>query len=187
MPEHIDIMTPAVDRGAQFTVNIAAPSVPIVPVPAAISTLYSGDGKSEFVHNDNYIILSVGYLIPESFCIANYDIPSVPADNMAVPQVLLSAYGLVSLVHHPVLGFGTDGQMRLPFPNYEFSVGIFIDVNTGHSPFISSEGFELRLQFPVYPGAEQANISMQNVPAGLDGQVIYVTPFLKVLHNLPLT
>lgn len=185
MPEIIEIMTTAVDRGAQFTVNIAVPSVPLIQVPAAIPILFSASGISTFVQGDNFIVLSGGYFIPESFSLANYDSPSVPANNMAVPQMWLTAYGLTTTLQHSIGAFGYNGRIRIPFPNYEFSIGTFVNVINNVSPI--NENFQLQLDFPSYPGAEQANISMQNVPAGLDGQVIYVTPFLKVLHNLPLT
>jgi hypothetical protein len=187
MAEIIDIMTPAIDRGAQFTVNVAALYVPIVQVPAATPILYTGSGASKFVHGDNFLILSAGYFIPECFSLANFDSPSDPSYNMAVPQFMLTAYGLVTAINYAIGAFGNGGLLRIPFPNYEMSIGTFVDVI--HNALPINEGFQLQLDFPIYPGAMpiQANVSMVNVPAALDTKVIYITPFLKVLHNLPLT
>ena len=180
MSERITILTPDVNFCPLITVNTAALSVPIPNMGAPVA-MYSSDTVTFlFQDGDNIELLSVGYHIPERFVL--YD--SLPGVGATAPVIItrLYAYQNVSGVSVPLDQFGNNGNIKIPFPNYELSLGVFVDAHT-----VIGEPFYLQIEFPVTTGFDVWNISMQNVPAALNGQTFHIVPFVKILHNFALT
>ncbi len=181
MAEIIDLLATAHDGGAEFTVDTTGPlSVDLVPVNPAIHKLYAGGGTSQFKRGDSFTILSVGFFIPENFVMYNYE--NVFAETISVPVILLQGVKLLGGAIS-IFNFGSNGLFRMPFHNYEYSVGTFTDPEENNL----IEEFSLQTLFPFTSGLDRPQISMVNVPAVLNGVTIKVTPFIKVLHNFVLT
>lgn len=190
MPEQIDVLSAPFQMGAQFTVNIAVASVDLVPcVPGVPQILTAGGGTIlgggyEFRNGDNFEILSAGYHIPENFVMAQYD--TAGAGEFMLPIMFLQADPVGAAPAIPVQQFGNNGTLRMPFEEYEISLGSFVDIEalgvTG-----TGGGFSLQMLFPYTVGLDNPRVSMINVPPALDGEIIQVTPFIKVRHNFPLT
>lgn len=183
MPEIIDILMPNVDAAPTFTVNIAVNSVDLVPNPAGTQVMYAGANVSKFVRGDSFIVLSAGYFVPEGFRIYGYEEAGLL--KWPVPILLLSGRPAGGGIDITINSFGNNGQLRMPFPNYEISIGTFCDPEQNNlSPGAT---FELKEAFPVVSGIDSVQVSMINVPAALNGIVFKVIPWIKVLHNFPLT
>jgi len=70
--------------------------------------------------------------------------------------------------------------------SYDTPADVFIDIQnqapvTGS--YLKNEDFTLSLSQVLY----FTNVSMVGVPAALDTTIQFVTPYVKVLHNFPLT
>lgn len=188
MAYQVDILSTQIQNGAQFTVNTAVNSVDLVPsFPGNPQTLFAGSGTvggggNLFSEGDNFTILSAGYHMPENFVMAQYEI----AGGGEYPFPIMFLRGAVTGGGPilPITQFGNNGNLRFPFENYEMSLNTFVDpVKRG----LVGGDFELQILFPLTSGADSPQVSMINVPAALNGVVIYVTPFIKVLHNFTLT
>lgn len=183
MPEIIDVLTPEVDQCPTFTVDTTGPLfVNVVPNPAGTQIMYAGTGQSKFVRGDSFIVLSCGYLLPEAFRIYGYG--PLGIGKTAVPLLLLSARPQGGGIDIPIISFGNLGLLRLPFPNYELSIGTFCDPEANN---LTGATFQLKEQFPYPTGIEFLRVSMVNVPAVLNGVEFKVVPWFKVLHNFALT
>lgn len=175
--EHIEILTPKITECPYFTVNVAVDSVDLIST-GVWTKLYAGMSIANFVRGDNIIILSAGYFIPERFQLYGYE--AAGAMLTPSPLMLLTILKQGGL-HQPVYPFGSDGTLRIPFPNYEFSIGTFVDVE---NLAVTSATWNLELTFPYLNGEpDSLQISMVDVPASLDTKVFRVVPFVKVLHT----
>lgn len=182
MSEKIDILTPKYTDCSFFTVNNAVNSVDLNLVDPGPLPLYAGNNKSKFQRGDCFVVISAGYFIPEGFRIYGYE--SAGADLWSVPMIQLTALKSTGGPQIAIMNFGNLGLMRLPFPNYEFSIGTFTDTEEQN---INSPTFELTTIFPYWIAPDQPQISMINVPVALNGIVFRIVPFFKVLHNFDLT
>lgn len=182
MPEIIDVMTPLLSECPTITVNTAVTNVPIVKTIPNLLTHYAGAGTSHFVRGDNFIILSVGIFIPERFVAFQYE--SAGAGDFSSPVIFLAGLPLGAGIPIALFNVGANGQIRIPFYNYELSMGVFTDTEANN---FSAATFELQSQFPFTSGLDDPTISMVDVPAALNGVVFSVVPFIKVLHNTHLT
>lgn len=174
--EIIDILTPKVDDCASFVVNNAVDSV-VVNIVAAFTTMYGCDNLYSFVRGDNFTILSLGYFIPERFCVFGYE-NADPASLNSVPQINLLSVGSLGL--GIPLHIGQNGKLNVPFPNYEFSIGQFIDTEESG---MTDPLFSINCKFPFDSDADKLLISMIDVPAALNGKTFHIVPFIKVMHN----
>lgn len=179
--DRIDILTPELSQCASFTVNTAVNFVPLTPTVLGDPILYSGNDEYKFTKGDNITILSAGYFLPERFVIYGHD--NAAAAKNCVPWLFLYSIGSAG-AGSVVWQFGSNGRLNCPFPNYEFSLGTFVDsIELGMiDPF-----YWLTLRFPFQSDADNLNISMVDVPAAMNGVKFYVVPFIKVLHTLPMT
>lgn len=177
MPEVIETLSPMFGKLPYFVVNTAVNSVQVIPEPTNPALMMSGNSKYRFRRGDCFTILSVGYFIPEQFVIYSMD-ETINFNSMPIIK-LYSADGMgyVNLTQ-----FGTDGEFKLPLPNAEISVGVFVDPEIAG---LSTATFNLYSSFPYLVNSLQ--ISMINVPAALNGVTVKITPFIKVLHNFQLT
>lgn len=178
--EIIEIMTPELTGCANFVVNNAVDSV-VLNTPAAPSIMYSGNNGHKFTNGDNFLILSAGYYIPERFTI--YGHQSVDPNKSCTPQMLLRVNEDPAGFSFVVDQFGNDGALNIPFPNYEFSIGTFIEIEQFS---LSTPLFNIAVDFPNSIDPDKPLISMIDVPAALNGKTFYVIPFIKILHNIPL-
>jgi hypothetical protein len=179
--EHVEILTPKVTECPSFTVNNAVDSVDVTAT-GVWTTLYGAQGLKNFKRGDNFIILSAGYFVPERFVIYGYGAAGVILTPS--PELFLSILKQGGL-HQPVYPFGTDGSIKFPFPNYEFSIGAFVDVE---DLAVQSVTYQLECTFPFANGEpDNLKISMIDVPAALNTKVFRIVPFVKVLHTEYLT
>lgn len=183
--EVIDVLTPGVTTGAHFTVNLAVDSVNLASFSGVPEFLYAGNGGTLFALGDNFVVLSIGYFVPERFVLAEFG----GTGNMPVATAQLFFYDNVTTVETEVGGLGDDGMIRVPFANYEMSVGTFVRPAQNRVEDIPSpvtNPFRLKMKFPITSMGLTPQVSMINVPAALDGKDINVTPFVKILHNTKL-
>lgn len=174
--EIIDILTPQVSDCGSFVVDNAVDSV-IVNIPAGHKVMYACDDLSSFVRGDNFTILSIGYFIPERFMVYGYQ-NADPAFVNSVPQISLLSIGSLGL--GVPLHIGQNGKILIPFPNYEFSIGQFIDTE---SSGMTDPLFQITCKFPYDNDTDKLLISMVDVPAVLNGKTFNIVPFIKVMHN----
>jgi len=176
--EIIDILTPDNDKLPTFQVNTAVTNVLVTGIAAPGAKLTSANGVfSRFQRGDNFTILSVGVFVPERFCI--WDYPDVSGIKRSSPLMQLN--GTLGGGLTPIFTFGNIGDMKIPFQNYEFSIGVFND--TERLGLIDAS-FELSMLYPVV--ANTLSISMVDVPAVMNGLIFRIVPFIKVIHNFPL-
>jgi hypothetical protein len=187
MSEILEILTSKGNGGQKFTVDTALP-----PAGQTIATQGSfecdnSEQKSLFARGDNIAIVSAGIILPESFLLGNIGFGVAPL--AALPRLNIYFYTEPAHVkYYPIIS-GATGNFSIPMENYEYILNSFVDVTKG--PFKDSVGvtvYEIPGNFTCYlsidPGT--VKISMVNVPAILHGQVMRITPFIKVIHNIPL-
>lgn len=181
MPEYIDYLSARTHEGGQFIVDTTGPiSVDMTSTLIDFSTLYAGNGTFEFTRGDCFIILAAGYWIPERFTLYNYEDAGTLHDSF--PKLNLRGHELVSGANIPLHQVGSNGFVRMPLPNSEVSLGVFTDPESEGI----DENFSIQAFFPFQSGVDRPQVSMVNVPAALNGETVYVTPWIKVLHNFPL-
>lgn len=183
MPARIDVFTPDITECPSFTVNVAVNSVNLIPpVVGNFYDLSTGfdttvtDSKY-FSNGECFNILSCGLIMPDSFVLTNY---SHAVGTLPVVLMYLQAEERVSGTSFDILQFGNSGTQRIPFENYEMSVGAFVD----SAKLGITESFKLKVSVPYTSGvADYPQVSMLNVPAAVDGNTFYVIPFVKIEHN----
>lgn len=173
MSEIIDVLMPKISLSPYFTVDTTGPDYVSVIAPAApIMDLFSSDvTKYKFDRGDNVILLSLGYFIPENFC--SYE---MAGPNYSVPSWKLYGYKETAATNTPLKQFGVNGSIQSPFPNYEMSMGVFLDTET-----LLADSFHLQIAMST-----AGRISMIGVPAVLNTKVFHVVPFAKIMHNFEL-
>lgn len=175
--EIIDILTPDYDDCPNFTVNNAVDFVQVVNI-IEFEFKACNLAASKFLRGDNFTVLSSGYFIPERFVL--YSTQEVGGTNFSAP--ILQLYGTVGGGSIPLLPFGNNGQLKLPLPNYEISLGCTIDAEA--NGLIDPLGFILRGYFPTI--IDSLQVSMIDVPLALNGKKFNIVPFIKILHNFQL-
>lgn len=179
--ERIDILTPELNDCASFVVNTAVNSVVVTPPALSDKIFYSGNDGYKFEKGDNLIILSAGYFIPERFVLFGYQNAGI--NKNCTPQLFLQLKGSGGGTQ-VIWQFGSDGRLNLPFPNYEFSIGTFVDsIALG----MTDATFSIVGTLPFPGDVDRLLISMVDVPAALNGLTFQLIPFVKVLHTLELT
>lgn len=172
MPERVDVLRTTPGNGSFFVADVSVESVELLPNAAGPRVLNSDFALSKFTRGDNFTILSMGYILPESFVLANQLQKSTASFD-------LTAYKAVSTIDIPLEAVGVNGRLAVPFPNYELNVGTFVDTEDASI----DEDFYLRVvSTDPYP-----LVSMLNVPASFDAETFEVPIFIKVLHNFTLT
>lgn len=180
--ELIDILTPDNDLLPSFVVNTAVTNVNVTGIAAPGAKLRPSNGVwSRFKRGDNFTVLSFGIFIPERFTVWDYPDTSGVKRSAPVLELYGTCDGGATLL--PIIPFGNNGKIKIPFQNYEFSIGTFCDVesiglNTGAI-------FELMILYPSI--VNTLSISMVDVPAAMNGLTFKIVPFLKVLHNFTLS
>lgn len=176
--EIIDILTPDNDLLPSFVVNTAVTNVNVTGIAGPGAILRACNlANSKFTRGDNFTILSAGIFIPERFTVWNY--PDAGGTKYSAPIIQL--YGTVGGGATPIFPFGNNGELKIPFMNYEFSLGVHVDTEEAG---LTDATFQLGTYFPVNVNTLQ--ISMVDVPAAMNGLTFKIVPFFKVLHNFQL-
>ncbi|MFA5697979.1 MAG: hypothetical protein WC888_06130 [Candidatus Izemoplasmatales bacterium] len=177
--EIIDILTPDYDQCPKFvgdnTVDFVQVSVSLLPFQLKACNL----AEKTFNRGDSFTILSIGYMLPERFAIWSSNDPG----GLKFSAPIFQLYGSNGGANLPILPFGNNGQLKLVFSNYEFSVGSYVD--SEDCGLINPGGFVLSAYFPV--NIDSLQISMVDVPTAMHGKTFYIVPFIKILHNFPLS
>lgn len=194
MASYIELLASKGNGGQQFTVD-TTPGVLSVPIAlhtggAANNECDNVDGKSLFQVGDNMLIVGAGINLPENFCFANIGFGGAPL--AVLPKINMYFYTEPGHVKYYPSIAGSNGSFFVPFENFEYIVNNYIDVvqgvfKTNLAP-PNDVSIGIPQHFAVYLSVDPGSckISMVNVPAALNGQVERITPFIKVLHNLPL-
>jgi len=184
MAEIIDILMPRFNDTPYFTVDVSAASgyVAVTPGGGPFGIWGVAGQQSLFSKRDNIRLLTAGFYIPESF--TNADWYSKKWSEVPSNALQLTVYNLAGkqVAFMPGFGSSSNGTFALPFPNYEHALDLFCDFANLTGSTYQITGDQYFLTGAVYCN----NISMVGVPAALDGKVIKVTPFIKILHTIPL-
>lgn len=184
MSELIDILTPNTSDCPAVVVNTAVNAVVIPDAGVSVAMRSSDEFFFYFRSGDNIELLSFGYFIPERFIMYNPVFGGLGIENPC-PSIALYAFtdppppGVG--VQIPFNQFGFNGTIKMPFPNYEMAMGVFVDTSVA-----VAEKFRIECAFPFNSGLNTSQLSMVGVPAALNGVTIHIVPFIKVLHNFPL-
>ena len=182
MAEKIDVFSTPYGKGARFTVNTAVNSVDLDSVTGNPEKMLAGAGVGLLADGDCFEILSCGFIMPENFVLSQY---STAAGGTLLQPVMFLNMEVPAGPVSPIEPFGNNGQQRIPFENYEMSIGSFVDpVKLG----VTGGAFQINCRFPLEVNiGDLPQVSMINVPAALNGEIFDVTPFIKIRHNFNLT
>lgn len=174
IPRNIIETLTNVQNANTFTVDNSQPSVPIVTGGGTLTAELSNVlGNVQFAPGDNFEILSIGIALPLQFQLYDTEINSISAQF--IPSILLQVFNGATV---PLPGLN-NGQISIPFANYEYSIGQFINVQTlGMNPFWLLGKFNSLVT---------STVNMSNVPNSLNGQTFSANIFIKIQHNFPLT
>lgn len=180
MPEIIDVIAPEYANLSSFTVDTSG--VDFVTLAVGAGTPYAGNrtGKFVFTKGDSFRLLSCGIVIPEAFTFWRDVALGTP-----LPLIDLIPYGVTSGQSYSNPGF-SGGAQYVPFENYEMVSDNFFNCKDAINTVVpgktlETENFRLQVYFSI-----ALKISMLSVPVALNGKVFKVTPFLKILHTIPL-
>jgi hypothetical protein len=198
--EILDIMTQKAGLlfGQYFTVNTAAapPYVTLSHYGAQAEVeLDNSSARSLIAKGDNLQLVTAGFALPEGFCLAT---PQKGTGKFLLPKMSIYFYPEehttpVDVYHHklyPILG-GTNGTFFIPFCNFEYLLNIFINVNS--DTFYDATSLVNRVgvgaKFGIYMGMDEGTIriSMVNSPSSLNASEQSIMPFIKIVHNNPLS
>jgi hypothetical protein len=134
-------------------------------------------GHNVFQYGENYVVLSIGCILPLSFQFWDVDDSARTGFTFWVNEKGTTIKNLQSRLNH----------IWIPFGSYEMSLGMYFPGHGYTDPLIDDD-FQLRARF--FDKGDLGNfphISMLNLPESLDEQKFYVPVFIKVLHTYPLT
>jgi hypothetical protein len=188
MSERIDILMPIETGMASFVVNNAAAGgvVPLV-APSGSTVLYNSGAGSLFTQGDSFIIQTFGLILPLSFQLDR----SLIASKLPRITLYLNGYGFTTNLSYTFqeisVQFTHGSNFYLIMENYDTPLNIFIDIP--NEPLVGESAINNE-QFQLQMGLENItsyNVSMVGVPAALNGTTQYIIPYLKILHNEPLS
>jgi len=181
MPEVIDIITQTQDKCPFFVVNNAVdfvtPTNPAVPN----DKLYNASSKDVFQNGDSFSLLSAGIILPEAFTF--WKDPAALA--LALPVISLFCFGATTGLGYTIDSLGKKQTFFIPMENYEIALDVFVD--SRKQTQILAPTVTLNENFSLKSALANVKISMQNIPAALNGKTFILVPFFKILHNFPLT
>lgn len=187
MSERIDIMMPPVDCLPYFVVDTTGPLFKPVayPAPVPVDYLTAGDYTCVFTKGDNFVLMSGGLVMPLSFQIDRgqgvAQWPYIRFYMYAYGQTTGNIYKLKE-----VSGAGATPSFYMPMENYDSPVDIFIDIQNQDpvgGQYLKNEDFTIGVSQALY----FTNVSMAGIPASLNATTQFILPYVKILHNFPLT
>lgn len=164
------------DHCAYFVASNLVDSVELtIPAGNTAGQLRNIAGSNVFQYGENYIILSIGCILPLSFQFWNVNDDQRPGFSFWVNKKGTNITNKQSRLN----------SIWIPFGSYEMSLGMFFPGHGYGDPLIDTD-FSLRAKFYYKGVGGFPHISMLNLPASLHEQKFYVPIFIKVLHTYPL-
>ncbi len=160
----VDILFVPQDDAMSFEVDLAVPFVTATNFVGADGLMEVGAGDLDFQQGDNLKILSFGVNVPYGFELYHDQV------TLNDPKLFLRLWNNTTMVSFPL----RPPELWFPFFNYEMSYGRFVETD------LLLNNFKLKIR------PDPINISMLNIPAALDGETIYIVPWVKVAHTLEL-
>lgn len=157
-----------------FTVDLSGPlSMPIVAY-AFGDFLAPADPTRPYFQNRDHIVIESAYIsLPGGFCSWWEDGKDPLYLRILWEDEFVATYP-VDEIHNTAL---IDGNFTIPVENTE----IPLEVRIEYPDLSAVAGTKLKLR-----GIAGGEITMANVPAALDTEVIDVFACLKIRHNLPM-
>lgn len=180
MPERISVLCPARDDCPSVTLNVAVNYVQIPNSVAPVQLVNSDPTLNYFQSGDNINLLSMGYYVPAGLAFWGPDGAIGRVSPMAVAR--LSAYGFTTATTFYLTQFGSNGRVKIPGPNSEISLGGFFNSYDN----LGDQKFRLEVEFPFDAATDAFYVSMGGLPPPMNGEVVYIVPFIKVMHTLPM-
>ncbi len=167
------MLTTDLSDSQKITVNNAAEHVDHSTLSSGLD-LINTSGDAVFEQGDNFTIESAAIIFPESFTIWK---KITSSSVYALPSIAIVLTGVNSHTVYPIEVLGPYAALRLPMENYELALNLFVNVvEMGIAePFTISTS-----------GLYDCPVSMLLAPSALNGKVLTVAPFIKVLHNKPM-
>jgi hypothetical protein len=181
MAEIIDTLSFAVADSNKFTVNTAVTNLPLIEPGAAIpKPLVNAGGGGIFQAGDSFSILSAGLYIPEGFTL--YKDPAVSISSLIDIKLFIKDTLAGTFFDIDVLN--PENSVYIEMENFEMALDVFCDVtkqldDTTHTTLLKGN-------FGLVARIINLKISMLGIPALYNGKTFFVSPFFKILHNLPL-
>lgn len=170
----IDVLQHFYTHSASFVADKDVDYVELsIPAGDQMGELITNSGVSVFQEGENFIILSIGCVMPLSFQFWNDDTYLRNGAQLWFNQV--GTANTRTLPRMPSIWF--------PFESYEMSLGMFFNPRNVEAPIETD--FFLRAKFSEVDG-NFARISMLNMPESLNEKTFYVPIFMKVLHTYDL-
>lgn len=163
MPEIIEILWP--QTPPTFTVDTTGPLFVGFDAPFTATDYRDANNSTNFQPEDNFIIESYGISFDYCFSPSTTDIRT----NLRRFQNP-NTYNISEINSH----------FLIPINGAEIPLGVFVPFRDPDLAFDPSLPYSLRLT------GISGEISMVNVPAVLNGEVLQALPWVKVRHNLPL-
>lgn len=179
MPEINDLIGPPHDKCSTFVVDTTGPDTVLTTTPAGNKIATNAFGESKFQAGDSFKLLSLGFIIQEAFTL--FKGPGVtPFMSMSIEP-----YGVTSGQLYVYPGF-SSGLQFVCMENYEQVSDLFFPCRSAINAVdptknLLSELFQLSIHL-----TNEYKISMLGVPAAYNGKTMYIVPFIKVSHSLPM-
>ena len=178
MPEIIDVLTLPTAQLPTIAVNNAVDYVSPV-YPAGTNILQNAGSEATFEKGDSFKLLSIGFIFPEAMTVWKILLGN------PMPTFFLKAMGATTgdFFNNPSF---TSGYSFVPSENFDLVVNSFYGCSESYS-FLHPTKNLLTENFYLTSQISSCFISMQGVPAGMNGKIFFITPFVKVLHTIPLS
>jgi hypothetical protein len=178
MSEIIDVMTLPLAQTPRVTIDTTGPDFVAATFPGGNGRLINFPGKQKFQAGDSFKLLSLGLVMPESTTLSK-GILWLP-----LPYMSLQAEGAVSTEIYSSPNF-SGGQLFIPSENMELVLNTFYDCKDSFQVahptiYLTSE------QFYLIGSIGNINVSMLGIPVSMNGKVLTIGMFYKILHTLPL-
>lgn len=186
MAENIDVLTPCPDDCPFFVVDTTTPGVKSVQIQDTGGTIGTyrymrrAGGYRYLFTKDNFTILSLGFILPESFTLATVPSDASKASCFAFNIALRRA--AVPATYAYIDQLGATG-IQVPLENYEMPYGLYVDMTA--TPYAALTDTKFAMTFDL--AGLIPYVSMISVPAALHGTTQRVIPFMKIQHNMTLT
>lgn len=183
MSLYTELLTPVKAELPYFVVDTSDPvAVPSVPLQGnGIGNTYFSFGNQNpdtwFRADDNIILVSYGFIMPENFVMAT--LPATTTMGSNIISLLVYTNGARNRYFKEISG--STGFLSCPAENYEWAINCFMRPSDNNIVDFWKLTGDMDLAGGVAP-----RVSMQGVPSGLNGTTQYIIPFVRVIHNFPL-
>lgn len=179
MPEIVDLIGPPHDKCSSFVVDTSGVDSVLTSTPVGNKIATNAFGESKIKAGDSFRLLSLGFVIQEAFAL--FKGPGVtPFMSMSIDP-----YGVTSGQLYVFPGF-SSGLQFVCMENYEQVADLFFPCREAYNSVdptktLLSENFQLSIHL-----TNEYKISMFGAPATMNGKTMYIVPFIKISHSLPM-